>query len=105
MKCFIGSPLCLLVVVLLAACGGQGVPPAPPGEGVSPPSETAGVPVGGGPSGSTVSTTVPVGSGVSAASGATLVRLPVPAMERVYPLVKEVARVVEARADRLIRAL
>ena len=91
MKCFIGSPLCLLVVVLLAACGGQGVPPAPPGEGVSPPSETAGVPVGGGPSGSTVSTTVPVTSGVSAASGATWVRLPVPVMERVDPVVEEVS--------------
>ena len=88
MKRGISLPLCLSVVVLAAACGGQGAPPISPGEGASPSSGTVEVPVGGG---STVSATVPVGSGVSSVTGITLVRLPVPVMESVVPVVEEVA--------------
>ncbi len=88
MKRGISLPLCLAVVVLAAACGGQGAPHVPPGEGVSPPSGTGEVPIVGG---STVSATVPVGSGVSSVTGTTLVRLPVPVMESVTPVVEEIS--------------
>ena len=91
MKRGISLPLCLSVVLLAAACGGQGAPHAPPREGAAPPSGVAEIPVGDGSDGSTVSATVPVGSGVSSATSSTLVRLPAPVMEKVTPVVEEVA--------------
>ena len=91
MKRGISLPLCLSVVLLAAACGGQGTPSAPSGEGAAPSSGVAEIPVGDGSGGSTVSATVPVGSGVSSVTGITLMRLPVPVMESVVPVVEEVA--------------
>ena len=91
MKRGISLSLCLSVVLLLVACGGQGAPSASPREGASSPSGTAEVPIGDGSGGPTVSATVPVGSGVSSARNSTLVRLPAPVMEKVTPVVEEVS--------------